>query len=204
MKKLLIVSLMSSTVMLSGCTGLLVGGAIAGTAAAVSTLHDRRTPGTVVDDHNLELLISKKLVDNKMINDTNHINLTIYNGVVLVTGEAFNADVKKQIMHIILTTPNIKDVKEDIVLMPNSSFLSRTNDSAITSAVKTALLSLNLPNFDPTLINVSTERGKVYLMGLVTRAEAAAIMDKARRVRGVLSVADVFEYMPSDQVKTTL
>ncbi len=204
MKKLLIVSLMSSTVMLSGCTGILVGGAIAGTAAAVSTLHDRRTPGTVVDDRNLELVLTKKLLENQFVDNNSHTNLTIFNGVVLVTGEAFNANVKAQILNIINATPNVKRVKEDITLMPNSSVLSRTNDSAITSAVKTALLSLNLPNFDPTLINVSTERGKVYLMGLVTRAEAAAIMDKARRVRGVSAVSDVFEYIGSNQVRTTL
>ncbi len=203
MKKLLIVSLMSSTVMLSGCTGLLVGGAVAGTAAAVSTLHDRRTPGRVIDDRNLELVISRKLLENKMINNTNHINLTVFNGVVLVTGEAFNPNVKAKIMNIVRTTPNVRAVKEDVGIMPNSSLLSRTNDAAITSAVKAALLSVNLPNFDPTLINVSTERGKVYLMGIVSKAEGTVIIDKARRVRGVLSVSDVFEYIQPNQIGKT-
>lgn len=194
MQKLLIVSLMSVTLALSGCAGLLFGGAVVGTAAAVSTLHDRRTPGTVVDDRNLELVISKKIVENKTINDSSHTNLTIYNGVVLVTGEAFNQSIKDSIINLIRSTPNVKAVEEDIVIMPNSSLLSRSNDAAITTKVKAALLSLKLPNFDPTLINVSTERGKVYLMGLVSHAEAAAIINKTRRVKGVLSVMDVFEY----------
>lgn len=194
MQKLLIVSLMSATLALSGCAGLLFGGAVVGTAAAVSTLHDRRTPGTVVDDRNLELVISKKIVENKTINDSSHTNLTIYNGVVLVTGEAFNQSIKDSIINLIRSTPNVKAVEEDIAIMPNSSLLSRSNDSAITTKVKTALLSLKLPNFDPSLMNVSTERGKVYLMGLVSRAEGTAIIDKVRRVKGVLSVTDVFEY----------
>ncbi len=195
MQKLLMVSLMSATLMLSGCAGLLVGGAVVGTAAAVSTLHDRRTPGTVVDDRNLELVISKKILGNQFINTHSHSNLTIYNGVVLVTGEAANAKVKNDIINLVRSTANVKAVREDIAIMPNSSLLSRSNDSAITTKVKTALLSLDLPNFDPTLLNVSTERGKVYLMGLVTRPEAEAIIDRVRRVRGVLSVTDVFEYI---------
>ncbi|PID65929.1 MAG: BON domain-containing protein [Gammaproteobacteria bacterium] len=195
MQKLLMVSLMSATLMLSGCAGLLVGGAVVGTAAAVSTLHDRRTPGTVVDDRNLELVISKKILGNQFINTHSHSNLTIYNGVVLVTGEAANAKVKNDIINLVRSTANVKAVREDIAIMPNSSLLSRSNDSAITTKVKTALLSLDLPNFDPTLLNVSTERGKVYLMGLVTRLEAEAIIDRVRRVRGVLSVTDVFEYI---------
>ncbi len=204
MQKLLIVSMISASMALSGCTGLLIGGAVVGTATAVSTLHDRRTPGTVVDDRNLELLISKKLLENKFIDNNSHTNLTIYNGVVLLTGEAANSNVKSNIISLVRSTPNVRAVKEDVAIMPNSSLLSRSNDSAITTKVKTALLSLNLPKFDPSLLNVSTARGKVYLMGLVSRSEAAAIMDKARRVRGVLSVTDVFEYKDASQIRTTL
>ncbi len=194
MRKLLIVSLFTTSLVTTGCTGLLVGGAVAGGYAAASTLHDRRTPGTVIDDRNLEVNISKNLLADKYIDDYSHTNLTVYNGVVLVTGEASTQSVVNRIIKTIKKTPNIKRVEADIIVAPKSSLISRGTDSAITTKVKTALNSLTLPNFDPTLVNVSTERGNVYIMGIVSHAEATAIADKASRVSGVKSVTKVFEY----------
>lgn len=200
MQKILIVSLLTATLATTGCTGLLLGGAVAGTAAVASTLHDRRTPGTVVDDRNSEAVIGRKLVADKISYQNSHTNLTVFNGVVLVTGEAGNQQTAARVLQIVKNTPNIKRVENDIAIMPNSTLLSRANDSATTTKVKTALTSLQLPDFDPTLINISTERGNVYLMGLVTRTEAAAIVNKARLVSGVKSVIEVFEYI--DTVKS--
>lgn len=195
MKKILAITLFASSLMTTGCTGLLVGGAVVGGVAAVSTLHDRRTPGTVVDDRNLEAAITRRLLADEYLNDYSHTNLTVYNGVVLVTGEASTQSVIERILATIKKTPNIKRIESDIVVAPKSSLLSRGTDTATTTKVKTALASLDLPDFDPTLVNVSTERGNVYIMGIVTRAEAAAIADKASRVSGVNSVTKVFEYM---------
>ncbi len=200
MKKLLIASLIASTTLTTGCAGLLFGGAAVGGAAVATTLHDRRTPGTVIDDRNLEVSISKNLIEDKYLSDYSHTNLTIFNGVVLVTGEASSQAVAQRIINTVKKTPNIKRIESDIFIGPKSSLLSRGKDSAITTKVKTALLALEIPNFDPTLINVSTERGTVYLMGLVTRNEANAIAQKASRVSGVKSVVKVFEYI--DKVNT--
>ncbi len=195
MKKQLLIILATLSMGLSGCTGLLIGGAVASVAAVVSTVHDRRTPGRVIDDRTLETKISKRLYEDKMVDSYSHTNLTIYNGVVLVTGEAVNQATIDRIINIVQTTPDVRRVESDLVVAPTSSLMSRTNDAAITSKVKTALLSLSIPNFDPTLINVSTERGNVYLMGLVTREEAAAITQQARIVSGVKSVTALFEFV---------
>lgn len=197
MKKLLLSSLIISTLSLSGCTAAIFGGLAAAGVVTAATVHDRRTPGTVIDDRKLETVITNKLLQDKYIDSYSHTNLTIYNGVVLVTGEASSQEVIDRILSAVRNTANVKQVEHDLVMMPKSSLLSRSNDAAITSKVKTALLSLKLANFDPTLINVSTERGKVYLMGLVTRDEAFAITERARRVSGVKSITQLFEYIPS-------
>lgn len=55
-------------------------------------------------------------------------------------------------------------------------------------------MTLQIPDLDTTSLNVSTERGNVYIMGIVSRAEANAIVERARRVGGVKSVIKVFEY----------
>lgn len=194
MKSLLIVSTLAATLLTSGCAGLIVGGA---GAAVASTLHDRRTPGTVIDDRNLKATIGRKLSSDAYLGDYSHTNLTVYNGVVLVTGEASSQAVAQRIIATVKQTQNIKRIESDIYIGPKSALMSRGNDSAITTKVKAALLSLKMPKFDPTLVSVSTERGNVYLMGIVTRQEGDAIADVASRVAGVKSVIKVFEYVNS-------
>ena len=55
----------------------------AGTTAMVAT--DRRTTGTQVDDEGIELKVAQQA--NAQYGDRIHINVTSYNGIVLLTGE---------------------------------------------------------------------------------------------------------------------
>ncbi len=156
---------------------------------------DRRSPGRIVDDKNIELLATRKLMDDPFIEDYSHSNLTVFNGVVLVTGEAANDEIRQKIIRAVESVEGVKRVEADVVIGPTSSLLSRGTDSAITGKVAASLLTLQIPDLDTTGLNVSTERGNVYIMGIVTRQEANAIVEKARRVGGVKSVIKVFEYI---------
>jgi osmotically-inducible protein OsmY len=78
--------------------------------------------------------------------------------------------------------------------MPLQSVGRTMQDAALTAAVKTALLHIDMPSFDPGRVKVSTAHGKVYLMGLVSHAEADATVNVARKVAGVKEVVQVFEY----------
>ena len=70
---------------------------------------------------------------------------------------------------------------------------SQANDSWLTARVKTAIAASG--TLDATKLKVVTERANVYLMGLVTTAEAAAAVDIVRTVPGVVRVIKVFEYI---------
>jgi osmotically-inducible protein OsmY len=54
---------------------------------------------------------------------------------------------------------------------------------------------INNGKFSPTQVKVVTEAGVVYLMGLVTPAEADAAVEIARTTSGVSRVVKVFEYV---------
>lgn len=194
MQKIWIVSLLGLSLISTGCTGLLVGGAAVGGAAVASTVHDRRSAGRVIDDKTLQTRVNRKISADKYLNSYSHVNTTVYNATVLLTGEASSQAVKEKIINLARQTQDAKRVEADIKIGAKSTLWSRGNDSAITGKVKTALLSLNLPNFDPSLVKVTTERGHVYLMGFVTRSEGEQITEKARRVAGVKSVTKIFEY----------
>ena len=53
---------------------------------------------------------------------------------------------------------------------------------------------LNVKEFSPLHIKVVTEAGVVYLLGLVTEAEAEAATELARTTSGVRKVVKVFDY----------
>jgi osmotically-inducible protein OsmY len=78
------------------------------------------------------------------------------------------------------------------VVGPKSSLGDRSNDTFITSKVKTRFVTEN--RFPANLVKVVTENSVVYLMGIVTNEEAEAAVDIARNTDGVTKVVKVFEY----------
>ena len=75
---------------------------------------------------------------------------------------------------------------------PPSELGSRSNDAFITSKVKARMLEA--AKFPPNAVKVVTERGVVYLMGIVSRAEGQAAGEVAATTEGVQRVVKVFEY----------
>lgn len=179
-----------ATPLLNGCAGLLLGGA----AVGVSVAHDRRTTGTVVDDQTIELKMQSAL--NQQLPPGNHINVTGYNGAVLLSGEVISEAVRQQAEMIARgIDPPVREVYNELVIAPASTLSSRSNDLLLAAKVKTAFFQISIPDFDPTRIKVVTERSVVYLIGLVRRNEADEVAKVASQVSGVRQVVTLFEYI---------
>lgn len=175
---------------LSGCGVLVVGG----TATAAGVVHDRRTTGTVVEDQAIELKAYEALDSQRLANA--HVNVTSYNNNVLLTGEVPDEQTRAWVEERVAEVEKVRQVHNELVVAPPSSLGSRSNDAWITTKVKTSLVRITgLPGFDPTRVKVVTERGSVYLMGLVTQAEGDAAAGVARQVSGVQRVVKLFEYL---------
>ena len=189
-KKLSLILLLP--LLLSGCAAAVIGaGAAAGTTATVA--HDRRTTGTFIEDEAIELKAVKSFYSDKEINDSSHINVTSYNTVVLITGETPSEDIRQRIVNIVKTTPKVTHVYDELTIAAPSSWTSRSSDSLITSKVKIRLLTLK--NFDATRIKVVTEKGIVYLMGLIRRVESYIATGETQQVGGVQKVVKLFQYI---------
>lgn len=176
-----------------GCTGVVVGGAVTGAAV----VHDRRSPGTVIDDQGKSWKISNAIFNDKELSDPSHINVTVYNGAVLLTGETPSEDLKLRANAIAAQiSGSEKPVFNELAIASPTSLSSRTNDAYITTKVKSAFLDIkSLPDFDVTRVKVTTENGVVYLMGLLGTEEADVVTERARNVSGVKKVVKLFEYI---------
>lgn len=184
----LIFSLAAAGALLSGCAPLLVGGAA---VTAVAVAEDRRSAGVFVDDENIEnraLLKVKTRFGGQV-----HVNITSYNRHVLVTGEAASDAVRKGVEEEVNAVPGIKRVFNELAVGPQAGVLAISNDTRLTTVVKTRFLEAN--RFQSNHVKVVTEAGVVYLLGIVKRAEADAAAQLASTTSGVSRVVRLFEYV---------
>jgi osmotically-inducible protein OsmY len=170
---------------LSGCAAVVVG-AVAG-GALVAT--DRRSAGAQLDDTTIETKVASAL--NSRYGDRAHISTTSYNGMVLLSGEAPDSAIADDAVAIARGTDRVRQVYNEIAIMPPTDLSTRTNDSYTTSKVKARFVESN--RFSATHVKVVTERGIVYLMGIVTRDEANAAAEIAATTSGVVRVVRLFE-----------
>lgn len=172
-----------------GCAAAVVAGGATGAAVAV----DRRTTGTMVEDETIELKAGQAFRDDPEIDKNAHWNVTSFNTVVLLSGEAPTEDMKARMEKIVRELPKVTRVYNELTIAAPSALVSRSSDSLITSKVKTKLLTLD--NFDGTKVKVVTEKGIVYLMGLVTHEESNRATEATRQVGGVQKVVKLFQYI---------
>ena len=184
--------LASALVSLSACAPLVVGGAAMGTMAYL----DRRTSGTQVEDETIELRAGSRLGEAI---PAGHINVTSYNRQVLLTGEVPTEAAKQTAGDLVAKVENVKGVVNELAVLGNSSMTGRSNDTLITGQVKASFLDDK--NLYSGAFKVVTERGTVYLMGRVTKAEADRATQIARGIGGVQRVVRIFEILSDEELK---
>lgn len=173
--------------LLHGCAAVVVGGAA---ATGVMVAEDRRTVGTITEDQGIELKAANRI--GEKYRDA-HINVTSYNRMLLLTGEAPDATAKAEIEKIARAVENVRGVYNEIQVAGNSSISARANDSYLTSKVKARFVDAQ--KFSPIHVKVVTEANTVYLLGLVKRQEANDATELTRTTGGVQRVVRVFEYL---------
>ena len=188
-KTLLLSTLILSSIFLSGC--------IVSTASTVSTAisvaNERRTTGEMIDDKTIGLRLLAWSTKDQNLSDA-HVNFMSFDRIVLVAGEAPNGDVRSYIVkQIQVADPKVRKVINEIVIGPNSGYLSRVKDAAITTQVE--VLFQDQEVFHPTHIKVMTENQTVYLMGEVTKREADKAAKTAAKAKGVKKVVKLFDYL---------
>ena len=201
MKKVIILCvIMITSSILSSCAPLVQGAAAVTTVATMS--NDRRTMGEILDDKTLYIELGNLVADDTMLDDS-HINFNVYNQSVLMTGEAPDINTRDYLESIVKSkSPNIKQLVNEVDVMPKSSYLNRARDGVITVQVETLFFDQEV--FHPSHVSVLTEKGVVYLMGSVTKREAEHATNIASKAKNVKKVVKLFNYLlarPSKEVE---
>jgi osmotically-inducible protein OsmY len=190
MNRLLVSGLLAlaiSLCALAGCVPVMVAGAVGGAAMVVA---DRRSAGAQLDDESIELKVTTRTTSE--FGNRIHLNVTSYNGYVLLTGEVPDHGVWASVGNLVKNTEKVRGVHNEMVIGLLSDFSARSNDTYITSKVKSRMIEAN--KFPPNVVKVVTERGVVYLMGIVSKEEGDAAAEIAATTAGVVRVVKFFQY----------
>ncbi|MER1967491.1 BON domain-containing protein [Castellaniella sp. GW247-6E4] len=171
---------------LTGC-GVLVVGGTAATTAVVAT--DRRTAGEQVDDQTIELRVASEM--NNAFGDKARVLGTAYAGRLLLVGDVPAEADRAHAESLAKAIPKVTRVDNYIRVGDITPLSVRTNDTWLTSKVKTQLVRTE--QIPSRTIKITTERGVVYLMGKVTDAEGQRAATVASGVEGVNKVVKLFQ-----------
>jgi len=178
---------------LSACAPLLVGGT-AVTAAVVAS--DRRTAGEQLEDQVIELKIANDV--GKLFPNDARINAMSYAGVVLLTGDVPTQAGRERAEQAASQVDKVQRVVNRLRVGAVTPLGVRSNDTWLTSKVRTSLI--NTKEVPSSTILITTERGTVYLMGRVTRDEAERAARVASGVNGVNHVVTLFDMVSREQI----
>jgi osmotically-inducible protein OsmY len=149
--------------------------------------------GSDINDLKMDTFIGVNIKKAAPALKKSHINVHVYDSVVLLTGEVPNQDLKVLAGNTARAYHGARQVHNELAVRGNSSIVSRTNDTLITAQVKTKL------TFDKEVessnIEVTTEDSVVYLMGKVRRLSSEKATAIASGTSGVRKVVKVFEYV---------
>ncbi|MES2142564.1 MAG: BON domain-containing protein [Pseudomonadota bacterium] len=187
MKKLFLVLTLSLA--LQGC---LAGAFVAGGATTGGLVTDPRSLTTIKDDEKINFKVNRKLASDEVLASETHISAVSYNGVVLLTGQAYDEELRSRAEQYAKEVPAVKRVFNEITLgIPTAAF-RRAKDIGITSTVKTKMFAnreLRSNNF-----KVVTENGVVFILGIATQKQAQLAVSIARKSAGVKKVVKLIEY----------
>ncbi|MFI4450684.1 division/outer membrane stress-associated lipid-binding lipoprotein [Klebsiella pneumoniae] len=190
MKALSPLAILLSALLLQGCVAAaVVGTAAVGTKAAT----DPRTVGTQVDDSTLELRVNSALSKDEQIKKQARINVTAYQGKVLLTGQSPTPDLSARAKQIAMGVEGTTEVFNEVRQGQQIGLGTASSDTWITTKVRSQLLSTD--QVKSSNVKVTTENSEVFLMGLVTDREGRAAADIASRVSGVSRVTTAFTYI---------
>ena len=195
MRKLVTLLLLSLAVAcLSGC------GAIMSSAGAGPIEEDdgERTFAQQVADESIETKAKVNINAASDGYDNAHLTIVSYNGFVLLAGQVPSENLKTLAADVVREVDDVRRIYNELEIGPAVTAGTITNDTWITTQVKSKLLaSSDTPG---TRVKVVTENSVVYLMGLLTEAEADRVALEAAEVSGAERVVKLFEIIPAPAI----
>jgi osmotically-inducible protein OsmY len=157
-----------------------------------------RTLGQQMTDEGIETKAKVNINAASEGYDDAHLSIVSYNGFVLLVGQVSSQELKSLATDVVREIEDVRRIYNELEIGEATGAGTRTNDTWITTQVKSKLLaSSDTPG---RRVKVVTENSVVYLMGLLTEAEADRVALEAAEVSGTERVVQLFELIPAPAI----
>lgn len=186
--------MLSVPVSLGGCAGLVVGGALAGSAAGGYVAGQERGITGQFDDVKTKTQVKLALAAVKPPLSAD-IDVGVYEGRTLLTGTAATPEAKEEAGEAARRVASVRALYNELQIGPPESIWQDTSDSWITAELRSRLAfdkEIRSLNYE-----VTTVKGSVYLLGSArTKGEFDRTTAWARNIPGVRQVVSFVEIRP--------
>ncbi len=183
------IALLATAIGISGCTSVISET----TDKPLESDPGSRSFGAAIDDQTIETTATVNIRKTDSALDSAHVVVVSYNGVVLLAGQVPNSELRTRAAQVAAAVKNVRVVRNELVVGANAGFAAGSSDALITTKIKSKLLAAK--NIKDSRVRVVTENGVVFLLGLVTHAEATIASGVAQETAGVQKVVLLFEYV---------
>lgn len=179
------------------CVSLLVTGCAevinVTTKKPIEMKANTRTMGAKLNDQEIETASKVNIKKADPLLEHAHVNIDSFNGIVLLTGQVPSEELRNVVADTVYKLNPVREIHNELVVMDPTNFAARTKDTWISTKIKAQLVADS--ETDSNRIHFITENQTVFLMGIVTRAEADRIVNMVSHTADVQKVVKVFEYI---------
>ena len=122
-------------------------------------------------------------------------NLYVYNGYVIITGATTSIITSTAIKSIALNTKGVRAVYNHLPIGKKLTVYQQVKGIWLGIKLKLALIANNHINNSRIVFYIYNSQ--VYFMGIVTDAEAQAVIKTAKSIHGITDIVTAFEYKKS-------
>ncbi|PPR29825.1 MAG: hypothetical protein CFH32_00998 [Alphaproteobacteria bacterium MarineAlpha9_Bin2] len=168
---------------ISGCAGLLVGGAA---TIGVASIQERSLKDAATDIE-IRLRIEDQLFRADTTNLFSQVGVTVIEQRVLLVGSVSSEILRDRAAEITWRIPKVKEVLNELTVNPNSSLIDSAKDARI-SIILTGLLLTDTEILDINFSHSVSDQ-VVYIVGIAQdKEEVKKVIHHARTIRGVKKV----------------
>lgn len=193
MRLVLMSAMTAMSLAVAGCAPMVVGSAALTTASIAS---DPRPASRQLEDTEIQLKASNLL--QSQFSELARINASSYNGVVLLTGDASDAEIRNKAVSLVSGIQGVKSVIDRINVGSKLPFSQVTADTWLSSKVRTTLIATR--GIPSNSLKVTVEDGNVYLQGIVTQQQASDIAKTVSSISGVKEVFTLFDIRSEEEI----
>lgn len=175
--------LITAVLMLSSC--------ISGIWTGANLFYDRHNVYNSLSDYDLYRIAHHALYHDRYFKCAEcHIDLTVFNGDVLLAGHVETAEMRDEAYKRVMAQPDYRRLIKKISIEPIRTHTAR--DAWITSKIRSQIIADS--DINPRAFKVVTSDQIVYLMGDVVPEQAEWVISIARHTSGVKRVVKLFKY----------